>query len=139
MKKILLTLLAIVLVLGLAAATGYTGYRFGYAQGAQGAQQTADGQLPEVRPFDGMGPNKMPMHNWGDRFDREFHRGFGPGRFPMKGFGFFFPLMLLGRFAILALIVWFAYWLFTRSGWKLTRTVQTIETQPKPIEPEAKE
>ena len=135
MKKVLLTLLAVVVVLGLFAATGYAGYRFGYVQGAQ---RTADGQVPEFRPFDGMGPNRMPMQNFGDRLDRDFDRGFGPGGFAMRGFGFF-PLLFLGWIAILALIVWFVYWLLTRSGWRLTRTVQTVETQSKPAETEGKE
>jgi flagellar basal body-associated protein FliL len=135
MKKVLLTLLAVVIVLGLFAAVGLTGYRFGYVQGAQRA---ADRQRPELRAFDEMGPNRMPMQNFGNRFDRDFGRGFGPGGFPMRGFGFF-PLMFLGRIAILALIVGFVYWLFTHSGWRLTRTVQPVEAQSKPAEPEAKE
>jgi hypothetical protein len=135
MKKVLLTLLAVVVVLGLFAAIGFVGYRFGYAQGIQA---TADGQTPDFRPFDGMGPNRMPMQNFGDRFDRNFDRGFGSGGFPMRGFGFF-PLIFIGQIAVLALIVWFVYWLFTRSGWQLTRTVQTVEAQPKPTDAEAKE
>jgi hypothetical protein len=135
MKKVLLTLLAVVAVLGLFAATGYAGYRFGYIQGAQGID---NGQAPEVRRFDGMGPNRMPMHGFDNRFDRDFERGFGSRGFPIRGFGFF-PLMFLGWIAILALIVGFVYWLFTRSGWRLTRTVQTVETQMKPDETETKE
>jgi len=135
MKKVLLTLLAVVIVLGLFAAIGFVGYRFGYAQGFQA---TANGQTSDFRPFDGMGPNRMPMQNFGDRFDRNFDRGLGPGGFPMRGFGFF-PLIFIGRIAILSLIVWFVYWLFTRSGWQLTITVQTVELQPKPTDTAAKE
>ena len=135
MKKVLLTLLAVVVVLGLFAATGYAGYRFGYVQGAQGIDNI---QAPEIRRFDGMGPNRMPMHDFDNRFDRDFERGFGSRGFPMQGFGFF-PLMFLGWIAILALIVGFVYWLFTRSGWRVTRTVQTVETQMKPDETETKE
>jgi uncharacterized membrane protein len=140
MKRILLTLLAVVVVLGLFAAAGFTGYRFGYAQGAQ-ATANGDAARPGLRLFDQFGRPGMPMHDFGERFDRDFNRGFGPGGFPMRGFGFFSPLMLLGRIAILALLVWFVYWLFTRSGWRLTRTqaVQTTETQPQPIETEVKE
>ena len=131
MKKVLLTLLVTILVLGLFAAAGYTGYRFGYAQGVQA---TANGDVlrPGLRPFDDFGPRGMPMHNFG--FGRGFNRGFGPGGFPMMGFGFFSPLMLLGRIAVLALIVWFVYWLFTRSGWRLTR--QTTESVPPKTENE---
>jgi hypothetical protein len=105
----------------------------------QGAQATENGDVlrPGLRSFDGMGPNRMPVPNFGDRFDRAFHRG--PGGFPMRGFGFFAPLGFLGQLLVLALIVWFVYWLFTRSGWRLTRTVQTVETQPKSTDTEAKE
>ena len=125
MKRILLTLLGLVLVLGLFAATGYAGYRFGYAKGAQA---TANGdtlpRVPELRRFDHFGPRHMP--NFGP--DREFHRGF-----PLIGFGFF-PLMFLGRLIMLALMILFVFWLFTRSGWRLTR--QTTETAPPPTENE---
>jgi uncharacterized membrane protein len=55
------------------------------------------------------------------------------------GFGFFSLFALLARIAVFALIIWLIYWLFTRSGWQLTRTVQTAETQPKPTEAEPKE
>jgi hypothetical protein len=106
MKKVLLSLLAALVVLGLFAAVGYAGYRFGYAQGAQAAQRTANGQAPELRPFDGWNPRRMPMPDFG--FDRGFERGFGMRGFPMMGFGFF-PLMFLGRIIVIALIIWFVY------------------------------
>jgi uncharacterized membrane protein len=135
MKRVLLTILAIVVVLGLFAAVGFTGYRFGFARGA-GVAAGGDELPRQIRPLEGFGPNRMPMHAFG--FNRGFHREFGMRGGPGMGFGFFSPLMLLGRIAILALIVWFIYWLFTRSGWQLTRTVQTTEHQPPPAEPEAK-
>jgi hypothetical protein len=121
-------------VFGLFAATGYAGYRFGYAQGVQ-VTSNGDTPQPGLRPFDNFGPHGM------DRFgmDRDFQRGFGPRGFPMRGFGFFSPLRFLLQVAVLALIVWFAFWLFTRSGWQLTRATQTMETQPKPTEIEVKE
>ena len=134
MKKVLLTLLAMIVVLGLFAATAYAGYRIGYAQGAQGAQRTADDQTPELRPFD-----RLPLQNWGSRFERKFDRGVGPRGFSMRGLGFFAVLRLLGQLLVLGLIVGFVYWLFKRSGWRLTRTTQTIETQPEPVETETKE
>jgi hypothetical protein len=142
MKKVLLTLLTIIVVFGLFAATGYAGYRFGLARGAQ---ITANGNntnpAPRLRPFDNFDRPGMPMHNFGDDFGRGIRRGFGMRGFPMMGmgFGFFGPLMFLGRIVVFALIIWFVYWLFTRSGWRLTRTVQTTEPQPQPTEPEAKE
>jgi hypothetical protein len=46
----------------------------------------------------------------------------------MMGFGFFFLLRWLMPLAVLGLIVLFIYWLFTRSGWRLTR--QTTESIP---------
>jgi len=130
MKKVLLTLLGLVVVVGLFAAAGFAGYRFGYAQGAQ---VTANGDAPQLRPFDDFGPRRMPMHRFD--FDRGFARGFRMGDFPMLGFSFFSPWMLLGRIAILALIVWFIYWLFTRSGWRLTR--QTTEGSSSKAENES--
>ena len=134
MKKVLLGLLMVVLILGVVAAAGFTGYRFGYAQGNRA---TANGQTSDVRPFDGIGPDRMPMHQFGDRFER----GFGQGGFPMRGFGFFTPLRLLAQILGLGLIALFAYWLFTRSGWQLTRTqtVQTVEAPSTLPETETKE
>ena len=129
MKKILLTLLTVVLALGLFGATGYAGYRFGFAQGVQA---TTTDDTTQLRPLDNFGPRRMPMHGFG--FERSFRRGWGPGSFPMMGFGFFSPWMFLGRIAVLVLIVGFIYWLFTRSGWRLTR--QTTEGVPPKTESE---
>src|SRR4026208_1152078 len=98
MKRVLLTLLAVVVALGLVAAVGFTGYRLGYAQGARVAAG-GDELRPRVGPFNEFGPNRMPMREFG--FDRGFHRGFGMRGFPGMGFGFFSPLMLLGRIAVL--------------------------------------
>jgi hypothetical protein len=52
----------------------------------------------------------------------------------MRGFGFFDPFRFLGQILALGMIVLFAYWLFTRSGWQWTRTspAQTVETPPTP-------
>lgn len=139
MKKVLLTLLVIVLVLGVIGAAGFTGYRFGYAQGVQA---TADGEAPGLRPFDGIGPGRMPMDGFGR--DRGFERGFGMRGFPMMGFGFFSLFRFLTQIAVLALIIWFAYWLFTRSGWRLIRqtgtsaqTTQTTENVSPPPDDES--
>jgi len=132
MKKVLLTLLAVVLVLGLFAATGYAGYRLGFAQGVQVSVNDDDLQ-PRFRPFDDFGPRGMPRHEFG------FGRGFGMRGVPMMGFGFFSPLLWLGRLAVIALVVGLIYWLFTRSGWQLTRTGQTIAAQPSTPEMTEKE
>lgn len=135
MKRVLLSLLAVIVVLGLFAAAGFTGYRFGYAQGAR-ATVNGDNVRPQIGPFGDFSQNRMPMREFG--FNRGFHREFGMRGFPGMGFGFFSPLMLVGRIAILALIVWFIYGLFTRSGWRLTRIAQTTEAKPQPVEPEEK-
>jgi len=134
MKRVLLTLLAIIVVLGLFAVVGFAGYRFGYVQGVQRAQAAANGNTtpPILRPFNDMNPRGMPRDGFG--FGQRFERGFGRGRFPMMGFGFLAPLFWLGRLLVLALIFWFVYWLFTRSGWRLTRETVTTTTAPAKTE-----
>lgn len=124
MKKVILTLLGIVVALGLFAAIGYAGYRIGYVQGAR-VTVSANGNTTrrQLRPFDSFGPRRMPMRNFGFGFRRGF------GVFPMMGFALFGPLMFLGRIVLLVLVIWFIYWLFTRSGWRLTRAAQTTTTQ----------
>ncbi len=129
MKKVLLSLLVVIVALGLFTAAGYAGYRFGYAQGVQtAANGNATRSQPQLRPFNNFGPRGMPMQRFG------FERGFGRGGFPMMGFGFFAPLRFLGSLIVLALVIWFIYWLVTRSGWRLTRqpaeTHQPAETPP---------
>lgn len=138
MKKVLLTLLAVILVLGALGAAGMTGYRYGYSQGVVSA---SDSDAQSAVPRFGFGPQRMPMHEFG--FDRgfEFQRGFGPGGSPMMGrggigFGFFPPFLFLVRIAFWALVIWAVYMLATRSGWRLTRTTQT---QSAPAETESKE
>jgi hypothetical protein len=130
MRKVLLSLIAAVLVIGSFAAVGYSAYRVGYNQGAEA---TAGGDTPLFRQFEDFRPRGMPMHNFGRDIERGFNRGFGPGGFPRMGFGFFSPILFLGRIAVLGLVLWFIYWLFTRSGWRLTRTPQaTVTTPPNP-------
>ncbi|HLO17480.1 MAG TPA: hypothetical protein VK206_21790 [Anaerolineales bacterium] len=133
MKKVILTLLGIIVVLGLFAAAGFAGYRLGFAQGVRltaNGNATRPQQPQQVRPFDNFGPRGMPMRPFGNDFGRGIRRGFGG--FPMMGFGFFGPVMFLGRILVFALIIWFVYWLFTRSGWQLVRTTQTTTTTPTP-------
>lgn len=138
MKKVLLTLLTIVVVLGLFAAVGFAGYRIGLIRGAQ-ITANGDAPNPQLRPFNNFDRGGMPLPRFGDDLGRG--RGFGMRGFPMMGMGFgaFSLFAFLVRIAVFALIIWFIYWLFSRSGWRLTRTVQTTETQPKPVEPEPKE
>ncbi len=127
MKKVLLSLLAIIVVLGLFAAAGYAGYRFGYAQGVQ-TKTTANGAPanPALRPFGnfGFGPNQMPMHRF------RAGRGFRRGGAPIMGFAFLPLVAILARtmvlIALVLLVIGFVYWLITRGGWRLTR--QPVET-----------
>lgn len=121
MRRIILTLLATIVVLGLFAASGYAGYRAGYAQGLR---STTSGDEQQLRPFEDFERRGTPDFG----FERGFPREFGAGRFPMRGFGLFWPLMFFGQIVLLALIVGFIFWLITRSGWRLTS--QTTESVP---------
>lgn len=117
MKKVLLTLLAVIVVLGVLAGAGFVGYRIGYNQGA-----TSSGNIPAFGLYGHMNPSVMPMH----KFDRDWGPGSSFYRTPMMGrsdFGFnlFYPLRFLWNIAVVALVVWFVYWLFTKSGWRITR------------------
>jgi hypothetical protein len=135
MKKVLLSLLGIVVALGLLGAAGFAGYRYGFAQGARmsvNANATRPEQ-PGFRPFDDSGRRVMPSQPFGNGFNRGMRRGFGG--FPLLGFGFFGPLMFLGRILVFALIVWFVYWLFARSGWRLTRAAPVTTAPPVSVTP----
>lgn len=143
MKKVLLTLLTIVVVLGLFAAAGFAGYRVGYMQGAR-SQITASGNAPapQLRSFDDFDRRGMPMHGFG--FGRGSQRGFGGMPMMGMGFGLFGLFGFLLRIALFALVIWFAYWLFSRSGWRLARTVPVTESPapapaPVPAETDVKE
>jgi hypothetical protein len=123
MKKVLLTLLGIIVVLGVLAGAGFTGYRIGYQQGA--VANTDGITVPLMHGFR-LDPQEMPMHNFGRGFDRDAVRG---GYTMMgRGMGFFPPFMAIGRLLFWALVIWFAYWLFTKSGWRITR----VDPNPAP-------
>jgi len=145
MKKVLLTLLGIIVVAGILAGAGFVGYRMGYNHGALAVSNKA-AQLPQQNKdfvFRGMpmmrgfgndfGMHGIPGHNFGNGFDE---RGFGMmGR--GRGFGFFRPIQFLFHIAVLALIVWIAYKLIKNSGWTITRQaapaakVEAPETEQK--------
>src|SRR5215510_2060194 len=91
MKKVLLTLLGIVLILGSLGAVGFAGYRFGYMRAAQTTAKavTPNGNPnPQQHPFDHFDRHGMPFRHFGDDFGRGFHHGFRFGGFPMMGMGF---------------------------------------------------
>lgn len=122
MKKLILGILGALLVIGLFAGAGFTGYRIGLHQGAQ---LSADGNIPRLDRFDRDG---MP------RFAPGFDRRFTPRMFvmmhPARDFGFFSLLFFVARLALIALLIWFVFWLFTRSGWRLSLTRQSTTSNP---------
>ena len=157
MKKVLLTLLGIILVVGILAGAGFVGYRIGYKQGAARTisslkgtaklPQQNNGVNPQGQPMmrnfgNGFGPQGMPMmRNFGNGFERGFNRGFGPGGFGMmgrdQGFGFFGPLQFLVHVALWALVIWVIYMVIKGSGWKLSLTrqpTQTVKTETQDAE-----
>lgn len=144
MKKVLLTLLGIIVVAGVLAGVGLVGYRMGYNHAALTVSNKTVQPLPLNKDFDprGMpmlrgfgndfGMRGMPMHNFGNDFGRGFgmpHRG--------RGFGFFSPIRFLLNIAILALLIWVAYKLIKGSGWTIMRQpaavakVEAPEAEPK--------
>ncbi|HSL30057.1 MAG TPA: hypothetical protein VK900_12720 [Anaerolineales bacterium] len=123
MKRVLLTLLGLVVVIGLFSAVGYAGYRLGLAQGVE---RRADGDPPRLRPFAEFGPRALRMH------DFEFRGGFARGFGGFPGLGFFFLFRLLFWMAALVLVVWLISWLLARSGWRLVRETSTPPAPPRP-------
>lgn len=149
MKKVLLTLLGIIVVLGVLAGAGFVGYRIGYRQAAARALTITKGtaQLPPQNFNHNFGLQNMPMmRNFGDGFERGFNRGMGPGGFGMmargRGFGFFGPLQFLLHVGVWVLVIWLIYMAIKGSGWRLTREpaqsakVETPVVEPKSEQPE---
>lgn len=150
MKKVLLTLLGIIVVLGVLAGAGFVGYRIGYKQAAARAAAITKGtaQLPPQNFNRNLGPQNMPMmRNFGYGFERGFIRGMGPGGFGMmmgrgRGFGFFGPFQFLLHVGVWVLVIWLIYMVIKGSGWRLTREpaqsakVETPVVEPKSEQPE---
>jgi hypothetical protein len=134
MKKVLLTLLALVVLVGVLAGAGFVGYRFGYRQGVQAASNT-DTTVRPFAPGNDFNLRRMPMPEFGRGMNR-FHPGFGPRG---RGFGFFFsPIRLLIQLAILGFVIWLAYKLLT--GWRLSLTRTAVERpRVEPAQPAASE
>ena len=127
MKRVIRTILGALLVIGLFAGAGFVGYRVGYRQGIQAS---ANGAPPPNR-FEHFGRDDLPGRNF-FRFERDFERGLAPGGFLRmrgeRGFGFFMPIFSLVRVAVLGLIIWLVYKLFTGAGWKLSLTRQSAQS-----------
>lgn len=130
MKKFLLTLLAVIVVLGVLAGVGLTGYRYGLARGVAIS-------LGDNAPAFGNGND----FNWRPGGQFEFgmrpgwHHGLGMRGFHMQGrggFGFF-PFRILLTLAFWGLVIWLAYKLLT--GWRLT-LVQPNQPAPAAGKPE---
>ena len=146
MKKVFLTLLGIIVVVGILAGAGFAGYRIGYQQGAARtvASLKAAGKLPQqnngfnsqnmpMRNFGyGFNPQGMPMHNFGRGNEHGFKRGFGPGGYGImgrgRGLGFLAPLAFLAHLAFWGLIIWLVYKVVKGSGWTITR--RTVASPP---------
>jgi hypothetical protein len=128
MKRIFLTLLGIVFVIAVLAGISYAGYQIGFRQGARTASN-GDGSPSVGRPDFNSERPPFPLDRGFERgFDREFPRGgFWMTHSDRGGFGFFGPFLFLGHIAFWGLILLLAYLLFTRSGWRLTRTEQTVQ------------
>ena len=130
MKRVFLILLGLAIVIGVLVGTGFAGYQIGLRQGARASSND------EIRPFlhrPNFDTERGPFAF--DRgFERRFERGFPHSGFQMMrrgGFSFFGPFMFLGHILFWGLIILLAYWLFTRSGWRLTRTEQTVQEETR--------
>ena len=140
MKKVILSIIGAVLVIGLFAGVGFAGYRIGYSRGVQ---ESANGDALLFSRFERFGPQRIPMPNFGRDFERGFDHNFPRGKFHMmpRGprFGILLPLMFLAQIAIWVLVIGLIYVFFTRSGLRLSLTKQPAQNAPPAnIEPEVK-
>ena len=137
MRNPLLTLLTIVIGLGILGLAGFAGYQMGLQHSAQLPANSST--TPRVMP--GGDPNShsdLFDRNHPGRFDRGQFRSRQFGNFgrSMGGPGGFFPgLRFLFPLLTLAILLGFAYWLGTRSGWQLVRTSQPAVVTTSPVEP----
>jgi len=122
MKKFLLSLLILIVALGLLAGAGFAGYRIGLSNSL-----TSTDTAPRFGRSFQMNPQFMPRNDFGRGFDH--YSMMRPGGFNGRSIGFFSPLRAIWNIALLGLILWFVYWLFTKSGWQITRKMDT-STEP---------
>ena len=128
MKKFLLTLLILIVALGLLAGAGFAGYRIGVSN-----RLTSTDMVPGFGRSFQMQPQFMPRNDFGRNFDH--YSMMRPGGFNGRNIGFFSPLRAIWNIALLALVIWFAYWLFTKNGWQITRKMDT-STKPDSLDTE---
>jgi len=108
----------ILLTLIILAGIGIAGFRIGVARGVN--LSSADGSAFTLRQWRGL-DGDMPKDGFGMRgFDHA--RDFGGRGFNRGGFSFFSPFFFLLRVAFFGGLIWLAYTLIKRSGWKLVKT-----------------
>jgi len=120
-RKWLWWTLGILAALALLAGAGLTGYRIGVMHAAQSSDNPHAFMFSHMDRFDDMHGHPgfdggKPQFHQGNRFDSP-RRGFSHG----GGFSIFPAFFGLIRLAFWALVIWAAYTLFTRSGWRLVR------------------
>jgi len=120
MKKVILTILLILLGAAALAGAGFTGYQMGYRHGAATSLKNDEKSFHRFHHFGKEGNPTREFH----QFSPGFQRKVGPGGFGIshhgRGFGFVSPFAILAKIAVLGLIVWLAYSLFKGNGWQLT-------------------
>lgn len=126
MKKVLLTLLSVIVILGALAGAGFAGYRVGYNQGA-----VASGNAPAIGRFQQMDPHEMPMQRFGNDFGPRSQQFHGPMMMERGGFRSFSPFHFIWNIIVLGLVIWFVYWLISKSGWQISRKAEIVETAEK--------
>lgn len=119
----------ILLTLIILAGVGVTGFRIGVSQGAKlslaGRPALA---FRQWHGFDG----DMPKDGFGMRgFDHA--RDFGGRGFNRGGFTFFSPFFFLIRAAFFGGLIWLAYILIKRSGWRLVKNESTPAPAPTQV------
>jgi len=139
MKKVFLTLLAIVVAFGLLGGAGFVGYRIGVRQGLQA---NSNGIAPRMNRFPQFNQNGMSQFHQGMN-NRNFNRGFAPDHFSMMGrggrMGFFPPFQFLWWLLIIGLLIWLGYKLFTGKGWQLSLTRHSADVSAEePAAPKRK-
>ena len=129
MKKWIIRIILAIVVIGAFAGVGFAGYRIGLSQGAQ-LSGNFDDTPRFVERYHKDGIPGLPLGVYSDH--RGFDRGFGPGGFHGRSFGLMSPLFFLLKIALIGLIVWGVYKLFTGNGWQLSFTRQPAEaTSPE--------
>lgn len=123
--------LTILLTLIVLAGVGAASFRLGVAQGAN--LSSTDRPALTFHQWHGF-DREMPRDGFGMRgFDHA--REFGGRGFNRGGFTLFSPFFFLLRVAFFGGLIWLAYTLIKRSGWRLVKN----EVGPAPVQTVAEE